>query len=100
MFLKTQARELFCRTKKLEEVVDLMDPERLREEVADIRRALGDVCGDRGAPLGELARCLTALRRAAARPAPHPEPHPAPALQSVPHSLTYTRPMHALLYQT
>ncbi|XP_037876260.1 alanine--tRNA ligase, mitochondrial [Bombyx mori] len=78
-----QARELFCRTKKLEEVVDLMDPERLREEVADIRRALGDVCGDRGAPRGELARCLTALRRAAARPAPHPEPHPAPALQAI-----------------
>ncbi|XP_053613644.1 alanine--tRNA ligase, mitochondrial [Plodia interpunctella] len=56
-----QARELFCRAEKLNQVIDLVDPERRREEVSSLKRQLQELCGTSGAPYGEYAQCLTLL---------------------------------------
>lgn len=62
-FYKTiQARELFCRTQKLSEVVELADPDRVREEVSAIKEGLSSLCGvGGGAPYGEYAECMHLL---------------------------------------
>ncbi|CAB3249451.1 unnamed protein product [Arctia plantaginis] len=53
-----KARELFCRAQKLEQVIELVDPERRKEEVANIKSSLTELCGSKGAPYGEYAECL------------------------------------------
>ncbi|CAK1547465.1 unnamed protein product [Leptosia nina] len=66
----TQARELFCRTEKLSQVIDLADPERVKEEVDSIRQQLATLC-EVGAPCGEHLACQklldTLLKKAANR---------------------------------
>ncbi|KAH9642979.1 hypothetical protein HF086_013540 [Spodoptera exigua] len=56
-----QARELFCRAEKLEQVIDLVDPDRKKEEISLIRNELSSLCGTSGAPYGEYAKCLDLL---------------------------------------
>ncbi|KAJ0173469.1 hypothetical protein K1T71_010618 [Dendrolimus kikuchii] len=63
-----EARELFCRAKRLEEVIDLVDPDRRKEEVVEMRRALAELCGTSGAPYGEYADCLKLLEGLLKRP--------------------------------
>ncbi|XP_050551632.1 alanine--tRNA ligase, mitochondrial-like [Spodoptera frugiperda] len=56
-----QARELFCRAEKLGQVIDLIDPDRKKEEISLIRNQLSTLCGTGGAPYGEYANCLDLL---------------------------------------
>ncbi|XP_072929683.1 alanine--tRNA ligase, mitochondrial [Epargyreus clarus] len=56
-----EARELFCRAEKLAQVIDLADPERIKQESAYIRGGLAERCGGGGAPSGEYAECLRLL---------------------------------------
>ncbi|XP_030033586.2 alanine--tRNA ligase, mitochondrial [Manduca sexta] len=63
-----QAQELFSRARKLEEIIELVEPERRKEEVANIKRSLTDLCGSSGAPHGEYAQCLAMLDTLHKRP--------------------------------
>ncbi|XP_047033467.1 alanine--tRNA ligase, mitochondrial [Helicoverpa zea] len=56
-----QARELFCRAEKLDQVIDLIEPDRKKEEVSLIKQQLAELCGGNGAPYGEYAKCLALL---------------------------------------
>ncbi|XP_045452896.1 alanine--tRNA ligase, mitochondrial [Melitaea cinxia] len=56
-----QARELFCRAQKLAEVIELADPDRVKDEATSIRKELSELCGEGGAPYGEYATCLQLL---------------------------------------
>lgn len=56
-----QARELFCRAQKLEQVIELIEPDRRKEEVTQIKKSLSELCGTSGAPYGEYAQCLKLL---------------------------------------
>ncbi|KAM3959305.1 LOW QUALITY PROTEIN: alanine--tRNA ligase, mitochondrial [Aphomia sociella] len=53
-----EARELFCRAQKLEQVIDLVSPNRRQEEVSYIKQNLLELCGSNGAAYGEYAECL------------------------------------------
>ncbi|XP_052756515.1 alanine--tRNA ligase, mitochondrial [Galleria mellonella] len=53
-----EARELFCRAEKLEQVIDLASSERRHEEISSIKQQLLELCGTSGAPYGEYAACL------------------------------------------
>ncbi|KAI5642796.1 tRNA synthetases class II (A) domain-containing protein [Phthorimaea operculella] len=59
--LANEARELFCRAQKLNQVIDLIEPNRKTEEVAYIRTQLQELCGSSGAPYGEYAECIALL---------------------------------------
>lgn len=56
-----EARELFCRAQKLNQVIELVDPDRRKEEVDGIKKSLSELCGSSGAPYGEYAECLKLL---------------------------------------
>ncbi|CAG9789503.1 unnamed protein product [Diatraea saccharalis] len=60
-FCITLALELFCRAKKLEQVIDLVHPDRRKEEISDMKRELTALCGTNGAPYGEYAQCVELL---------------------------------------
>ncbi|XP_075982963.1 alanine--tRNA ligase, mitochondrial [Anticarsia gemmatalis] len=74
-----QARELFCRAQKLDQVIDLIEPDRRKEEVSQIKRQLSELCGTSGAPYGEYADCLKLLDTFQKREINHNET----ALQSI-----------------
>lgn len=52
---------MFCRAEKLDQVIDLVDPDRKKEEVSLIKQQLSELCGTGGAPYGEYAKCLVLL---------------------------------------
>ncbi|XP_045776343.1 alanine--tRNA ligase, mitochondrial [Maniola jurtina] len=56
-----QARELFCRAQKLAEVIELADPERVKDEVSTIKQGLNALTGASGAPSGDYKDCLELL---------------------------------------
>ncbi|KAJ8714235.1 hypothetical protein PYW08_007855 [Mythimna loreyi] len=65
-----QARELFCRAQKLDQVIDLIEPARKKEEVSLIRQQLATLCGAGGAPYAEYAKCLALIDSFANRDVP------------------------------
>ncbi|GBP24417.1 Alanine--tRNA ligase, mitochondrial [Eumeta japonica] len=58
-----QVRDLWSRAHKLQEIVDMIEPQRLKEEAIDIQEKLTNLCGSSGKPYGEHAHCLELLDR-------------------------------------
>ncbi|XP_049878107.1 alanine--tRNA ligase, mitochondrial [Pectinophora gossypiella] len=56
-----EAREQFCRAEKLQQVLELVSPERKDEELNCIKQQLVRICGSSGAPQGEYAQCLALI---------------------------------------